>query len=343
MKKTCKYFPEFDFVRVLCTIGIIVYHYCCHVPNRDFLPLYNYVNDGWGNLLVTIFFVISGALLYYNHGDIGFTRKYFFTRWKSIFPCFYLAFIFFYIQNVIQIGKPLYLPGGHAASMLLTLVGMDGYFGYRVHTYYILGEWFLGAIVLLYLLYPMIVRVLEKQELIGFVLITFGFLFLCHLPYFKILSFRNLFSCLFSFAFGILVAKHDLKKSKVIAIISLIVFLVFYFVALPPYGKWLATHITGMAFCLVLLYVGQFIMKSSVLCRIFQELASISYQMFLLQHIVILWVLQYRHPGSAWKSAVLLLVIIALTIAYAKVLSIVTDYVVKSAVMKRFEKIFCRG
>lgn len=112
MKNDCKYFSEFDFVRALCAIGIIVYHYCCHVPNRDFLPLYSYVNDGWGNLLVTMFFVISGALLYYNHGDVGFNRTYFFKRWKAIFPCFYLAFVFFYIQNIIQIGKVLYLPGG---------------------------------------------------------------------------------------------------------------------------------------------------------------------------------------------------------------------------------------
>lgn len=220
---------------------------------------------------------------------------------------------------------------------------MDGYFGYRVPNYYILGEWFLGAIVILYLLYPLVVKVLEKQELVGFILITIGFLFLCHLPYFKILDFRNLFSCLFSFAFGILVAKHDVKNSKVIAIISLGVFLVFYFIPLPPYGRWLATHITGMALCLVLLYVGQFIMKLSVLRQIFQKIASISYQIFLLQHMVILWVLKYRHPGSVWKSAVLLLVIIALTIVYAKVLSIVTEYVVKSAAMKYFEKIFCKG
>lgn len=220
---------------------------------------------------------------------------------------------------------------------------MDGYFGYRGPNYYILGEWFLGAIVILYLLYPLVVRVLEKQELVGFILITIGFLFVCRLPYFKILDFRNLFSCLFSFSFGILIAKHDVKNSKIIAAISLMVFLGFYFVALPPYGRWLATHITGMVLCLALLYVGQFIMKSSVLRRIFQELASISYQIFLLQHIVILWVLKYRHPGSVWKSAVLLLIIIALTITYAKVLSIVTDYVLKSGAMKYLEKIFCKG
>lgn len=48
--------------------------------------------------------------------------------------------------------------------MLLSLLGMDGYFQYRGPNYYLIGEWFFGAIVFLYILYPLFAKYMGCEE-----------------------------------------------------------------------------------------------------------------------------------------------------------------------------------
>lgn len=58
-----------DFIRVICALGVIVYHFSCHLNNTRFLPFYSFVNGDWGDVFVTIFFMLSGrnALLRYSN------------------------------------------------------------------------------------------------------------------------------------------------------------------------------------------------------------------------------------------------------------------------------------
>lgn len=47
---------EYDFVRLICAVGIIVFHFSCHVEYREFLPLYEYANGKWGGYLLQFSF-----------------------------------------------------------------------------------------------------------------------------------------------------------------------------------------------------------------------------------------------------------------------------------------------
>ncbi|WP_143468881.1 acyltransferase family protein [Lachnoclostridium sp. An118] len=115
----------FDFVRAICAVGIIVFHYYCHA-NSHLKLWYDFANGLFGSGIVTTFFVLSGAVLYYNYQSISNLKEFFYKRWKSVFPAFYFAFFYFYIQNVLECGQVFY-----SENFWQSLVGMDGYLAYR--------------------------------------------------------------------------------------------------------------------------------------------------------------------------------------------------------------------
>ena len=94
-----KHLPGADFLRALCTLGVVTYHFSCTLIyyNINCNPhiLYRFANGNWGLVFVTMFFMLSGALLYKNNSTIMSYKSFYVKRWKSIFPMFYMAFLIF--------------------------------------------------------------------------------------------------------------------------------------------------------------------------------------------------------------------------------------------------------
>ena len=151
---------SFDFMRSVTAWIIVIYHFACicnTTPQYGNFPLfYTHANGVWGeNTSVNIFFMLSGASLYYNYSSLKFSslKTYYWGRFKGLFPMFYMLWFFLFYQKAVTGGTLFY--NGSPKTMLLTLCGMDGYLSYRYpQNYYFIGEWFLGALVCLYLLYP---------------------------------------------------------------------------------------------------------------------------------------------------------------------------------------------
>ena len=78
-----------DFLRALCALGIVLFHFYCHTP--DGLPrlFYSYANGSVGNTLVNVFFIISGYALYLNNPEIKDLKAFYKKRFRSIFPVRY--------------------------------------------------------------------------------------------------------------------------------------------------------------------------------------------------------------------------------------------------------------
>lgn len=85
---------SFDFIRALCAVGIIVFHFSCELDNSvSTKVLHFYSNGSWGNTIVNIFFLLSGAMLYYNNSIIKSLKVFYYKRFKSIFPMFYKKYL----------------------------------------------------------------------------------------------------------------------------------------------------------------------------------------------------------------------------------------------------------
>lgn len=81
-----------EFIRVFCAIGIILHHFSTDV-SAEFKPFLSFANGSWGDVIVTVFFVISGGMLYLNNNEIPSLKKFYYKRFKSIFPMFYIVFL----------------------------------------------------------------------------------------------------------------------------------------------------------------------------------------------------------------------------------------------------------
>ncbi len=343
-----------DLARCICAIIIIAFHYAAHTINEHKI-LYMTATSGWGDIAVTVFFAVSGASLYYNYPKIASLRVYFWKRWKSIFPMFYLCFLYFFVQNVFQYQKVLY--GPEPISLLLTVFGIDGYFLYRIPNYYIIGEWFLGAIVLIYVLYPLILWCDERSSLIiPFVLIV-GYFIMLGTDYFQIIPFRNLFVCLASFCAGIQIIKlwTNLQKNtkKILMGGGTSVFIALTFLPFPiglGNASFILEQVHGIAFFIVLMGIGELTHRFIHANRFVTLIAKFSFPMFLLHHKIIMKVQGVYDPTDFPGEICILIFTVIFTILCAKVATIINEtimrstvfYKIESWILKNFNKPYCK-
>lgn len=329
---------SFDFIRALCAVGIIVFHFSCEMGQNDlFHPFYSFANGGWGEIFVGIFFILSGATLYYNNSEIKSLRTFYRKRIKSIYPMFYIAYLVFYIWSAVATRNPFY--AGNPLKLLLSAAGIDGYFQYRMVNYYQVGEWFLGAIIMLYVLYPLLLKVFKKSALLLTLICTalYGLVFIPN--FWTIPSSFNFFACLISFELGMLLMKYKEKwyDHTIIFVISTIASLVLIFIPIENIPNNLLCHILPVTLFISLSYLGALLMKVKMFQIVFSELSLISFAVFLLQHKVINMMLRVYSPTNNLVMLLWLLLIVSITIASAKLLYIVNKRLLRSRLFKRIE------
>lgn len=325
----------FDYMKAIAACIIIFTHYEAEAARQaigtEVPGLVAFKNGSWGELAVTMFFLTAGALSVYHHPriewkDLG---SYYFKRFKALFPSYYLVWLFFYLTNVLNTKNFFYVQP--ASKILLSFIGMDGYFMYYGDNYYATGDWFFGPIVLLYLLYPFAARLFEKRPLripveIALVL---GTLWVYHTDVFRVYPFRNLITCLLSFWTGMLlitVYKRLLNAPAFIVSIVLTFIGFFVYVNRWPKGQALLELVLSAAIFILLACACEHIPKVPVLSAWAGYTSGICLQMFLLQHLIIWNVLPHFAGGGLRlrRQIWLLLAIYIAVYFFADVLNVVT-------------------
>ena len=315
---------DLSFVRVISTFGIVMAHFLYYLQNIDTTNLLGYKNGSWGSSFVAVFFLLSGAVLYYRYADRRCGITYFGKRWKSIFPMYYLAYLYFEIQNMIAYGSVFFR--GNPLRYGFTLLGMDGYLSQNTTTYYILGEWFTGAIIILYLLFPLLLYVFRKNSTLTIIGVTVLFVLCLDVPIINPVSYWSIPSCLMSFAAGMMIMKYkEWFSNRWVVLGCFAIGLLFCFVSLPILTK-VGNHVMGVCLFVVLRYVGGYVMQLGVIHRIVTQLSGISYAVFLVHHVMIQKITRVWNPSSWWKATVLLIGGIAIILIMAKVLTLVTQH-----------------
>ena len=158
-----------DLIRAVALFSILVVHFNAAVtayftlPHQLFtsvLPLGIYLGDFGSSL----FFIVSGAALMYTScsdvSALAFYRK----RAKALYPMFWIAWVLCF--SIRFLTKPGAFAGAGTASLLLTVLGLDTFAlsaGWVGADFACVGEWFLGAILFLYLLFPWLQRALKRR------------------------------------------------------------------------------------------------------------------------------------------------------------------------------------
>lgn len=288
----------YDLIRVLACFFVIVVHFnaaLCNYQNGIFLysneifPNFYFREKIYlGTLGVVLFFILSGASLTLstkqNTGAFCFYSK----RILSVYPAFWIAFLTAtFVDFLYNKGMAVANPWG----LLSSITCMDGYFhqlGLISSEYYKLGEWFLGCIILLYLLFPIIYAALNRAPILTSVVCAciygVGLLAIRYqLPYFYNTS---LLICLPEMVLGMLYVKYDLSsRPRTSLSIGIAAFLLLCLFA-DRLMSDIATLLAAVFLFCTLIAVSQWLQSQKIKDWL-QRLAELTYPLFLIHHWLI--------------------------------------------------------
>lgn len=165
-----------DLIRAVALVAILIIHFNATVtgyftlPHKLFasvLPFGIYLGDFGSSL----FFMVSGAALALTVPPEQSVRTFYKKRAKAIYPLFWLAWVICF--SIRFVTKPGYYAAAKTPTLLLTFLGLDNFAvaaGWVGMDFACVGEWFLGSILFLYLLFPLLRRGLARLPWITWII-----------------------------------------------------------------------------------------------------------------------------------------------------------------------------
>lgn len=283
-----------DFVRAIAAIAIVITHYNavflymnppiehCYVINAYVFNIYI------GSFGVSLFLIISGAALMYVYEQSLQIKKFYKKRFLSIYPMFWIAYIIAFVYIYIYCGQwgTTTTP---KSRLLLTLIGFDGYFGDQIQTFYLLGEWFLGFIVLFYVIFPLLRWLVNHHPVILFIATMVVYVYLQVDYKMGIASSKNIFVRMPELLFGMYFIKYKKKVSWYVACVALAILIVNQLLK-PGISQDIQTTYVGIAAFLLLVFVSYYV-KQEKIKLVCGWISKYSYAIFLVHHVIIYWIL----------------------------------------------------
>lgn len=156
----------FDLIKLAATLCVFVCHFTRSLEANgaafDFKILPDNIFTVYlGSFGVSLFFIVSGAALMYVYDEKIDVKTYLVKRLKGIYPLFWLTYLFaffisFYNNAGVAQGIPKY-------RIIYSVLGCDGNMLWFGSNFYLVGEWFLSVIVMLYLIFPLIRAGVKKS------------------------------------------------------------------------------------------------------------------------------------------------------------------------------------
>ena len=328
-----------DWIRAIAAILIVVTHF-----NNPYLePMRFFVNRPFGiyigGLGVSLFLIISGAALMYNYGDRESLdlRTFYTKRAKTLYPMFWVAFIVANILLFIRNNGYIFVPR-HKITAIFSLFGMDGYASaFGVGTFYVLGEWFLGFIILFYIVFPLlrvgvnkmpITTVCVVLALYAATVVFFTFYQIPRVPSDILLTTR-----LPELVFGMIFVKFIKKVPHWLAAISFVILAAQQLTHILKDN--IAVTVVGIFAFLLLSYIGELVKSFKPLSACTKFISAYSYPIFLVHHVLIMQVFTVIYPVwlNRWQAYGLLIaefvVILVLSVILKRFTNLIVGFVSK--------------
>lgn len=157
--------PGLDLIRLLATVPVVCYHFCIESARAGFAVPAACIGRPMADVVevsLALFFLLSGASLCLRWRGRFALRPYLVGRAAGIYPMFWLGWGALFVYGEVLHGAS---PGVPRWRAVFSVLGVDGYLAAVTPTFYKIGEWFLGVILLLYLLFPALLAALERPRL----------------------------------------------------------------------------------------------------------------------------------------------------------------------------------
>jgi len=302
-------------------IFIVVFHFDCslvshsidgHAISLGLVPI-----GALGQTGVSLFFIISGAALMHTYQNKFTINNYVQKRFISIYPMFWTAYCtaflyLFYINRSIN-------HSAHKWTFILTVMGLDGYLLYRIPDFYILGEWFLGCIVLLYLCFPLLRIFTIQSPKVLIIMICIVCIIVIEKNPFSIAIDRNVLTVLPIFLFGMYFIRYIKITNIYLCAAALCMYVLILFCKVNVHPMYKVT-IFSISVFIVLAFIGQHIDRVRMILKPTEVISKYSYAIFLTHHVIIEQMLtRFNYTKITSTESYCLFVIVCIVISITSV------------------------
>lgn len=307
---------DYDVLRVCCALMVLVYHFETAVRSAGALEglgvrprlagiSINLLGSGLdlGSLAVGLFFMLSGALAARtlardDFSALGYVRH----RLARLLPPFWIAWLLSCVWSLANGSAFFRVP---AWRFVLTIFGLDGYVlsSTGAATFYNVGEWFYGALVIVTLLWPAVracYRRFGRATIVAVIVVDVAAS--VALDRLGLGAWRSVPVCLSSFAFGAFLA-DGVRGGRPRATVALcLAAMVVGTVARPvPFSLRCQLVCAGVLALLELrarlaVRRGSPLPARSRARAVFEGLSGLTLYFFLFQHLAVLWVVAKALP-----------------------------------------------
>ena len=163
LKTPAHYRPGLDLVRLAALLPVLCYHFCIEAARSGFAVPAALIGRGmadWVEGGLAWFFLLSGAALCLQWQGRFAWRPYLAGRAAAMYPAFWLGFAVLFLYGEVLHGNNPDVPRWR---VVFSVLGLDGYLAPLTATFYKIGEWFLGVILLLYLVFPLLLWCMDAR------------------------------------------------------------------------------------------------------------------------------------------------------------------------------------
>lgn len=209
---------RYDVLRVSAALCVLFYHFECSaydvfpdVATRGVFIDFLGTGHNLGSIAVEVFLLLAGILSVSTLGDSFSTKRYLTKRMTRLLIPFWISWLLVCAWTIVTSSDLLWK---NPKWFPLTLLGVDGYATLTLglkDTFYLVGEWYLGAMIIITLLWPLLrVPFRRSPYVVCFALFALELL-VKDLPgpegLVKILTILPI-SYLCTFVIGVLIAQH---------------------------------------------------------------------------------------------------------------------------------------
>lgn len=206
-----------DILRLIAALSVFAYHSYWDM-GCDYGVLNYFFSQS--SFFMTLFFVLSGFVLYYNFSDRDFSdinviKSFLTKRIMSIFPIYYFVNILYLLLQINTTQETEVILDLITFPFQFSLLQCTAYYPYFLNT----GLWFFSCVFICYLVFPfltLVINQLKKGEVLF--LMVFLILLCCVVPFVGMKYGANVYSNAFvriwDFLLGVIVAKLFIYKNK---------------------------------------------------------------------------------------------------------------------------------
>ncbi|MFM0138658.1 acyltransferase family protein [Caballeronia grimmiae] len=308
-----------DLIRALSVLLIITFHFNQQIGSHGIRAAeifkQTFHSENIGSLGITLFIIISGAALMVSSGNSLNLATYARKRFLAIFPLYWTGFLL--------TAAALFILHGHLRGdsshwkFILTVIGMDGFLYYRIPNYYLLGEWFIGFILIMYGAFPILRWAVLRRPVVLTIAVAALYLAvtLNYDKLFHIDVIHNPIARLPEFVFGMLFVQYAPKVRWYVALAALIALCIPLVWTVPVLHIYVALE-TGIAAFTLLAYAGQSLRFGVRWQQVIAFLSTYSFAAFLVHHNIIGELLVRFLNGALSHVEVYFLYLIVLVLAF---------------------------